>query len=127
MPKFTWTIFALNVGAIIVFLSTIPLQLPPMEGLGISEDKLYHSFAYFVFSTCVGLSFWMDWRNKVTKTFLFWGIFSFGMILEIIQGCLSYRTFDFFDLIANSLGIIAFLITGKTIKKIVVKSGIFIN
>ena len=127
MPKFTWTIFALNVGAIIVFLSTIPLQLPPMEGLGISEDKLYHSFAYFVFSTCVNLSFWMDWRNKVTKTFLFWGIFSFGMILEIIQGCLSYRTFDFLDLIANSLGIIAFLITGKTIKKIVVKSGIFIN
>jgi len=54
--------------------------------------------------------------------------FSFGMVLELIQGyLLPHRTFEVFDLLANSIGICAFVFSGKTIEKIVVKSGIFIN
>jgi len=50
------------------------------------------------------------------------------MVLELIQGyLLPHRTFEVFDLLANSIGICAFVFSGKTIEKIVVKSGIFIN
>ena len=128
VPKYTWTIFALSVGAMVVFLSVIPLQLPPLVGVGFNVDKLAHSFAYFVLTTCVGMALWIDCKKEGIYSTVFLTVFSFGMILELIQGyALSYRAFEAYDLLANSLGIITFLATGKTLKKIVVKSGIFIN
>jgi len=116
------------VGAIIVFLSVVPLQLPQLNTIGFTSDKLAHSFAYFVLSTCMGMSLWIDWKMKSTKITVVIAVAIFGMILELVQGyVLSYRTFEAFDLLANFIGIITFLATGKTVKKIVVRSGIFIN
>jgi len=95
---------------LIVFLSTIPLQLPPVE-MELSADKLAHAFAYFVLSTNLGMA-----------------VFLLGLVLEIIQGyVLVYRTFEVYDLLANTVGIFAFILLAKTLKKIVVKSRIFIN
>ncbi len=128
MPKFTWTIFTISVAAIIVFLSTVPLQLPPLENIGLSIDKLVHSFAYFVLSTCLGLALDFDWKIKKTHRIILFTVFLFGFTLEIIQGyALVYRTFEIYDLFANTIGILAFILLAKTIKKIVVKSRIFIN
>ena len=128
MPKFTWTIFTISVAAIIVFLSTVPLQLPPLENIGLSIDKLVHSFAYFVLSTCLGLALDFDWKIKKTHSIILFTVFLFGFTLEIIQGyALVYRTFEIYDLFANTIGILAFILLAKTIKKIVVKSRIFIN
>ena len=128
MPKFTWTIFTISVAAIIVFLSTVPLQLPPLENIGLSIDKLVHSFAYFVPSTCLGLALDFDWKIKKTHSIILFTVFLFGFTLEIIQGyALVYRTFEIYDLFANTIGILAFILLAKTIKKIVVKSRIFIN
>ena len=53
----------------VVFLSVIPLQLPPLDGVGFNVDKLAHSFAYFVLATCVGMALWIDWK----KGYLFHG------------------------------------------------------
>ena len=112
----------------VVFLSVIPLQLPAFDGLAFNTDKLAHSLAYFVFSTCVGMALWIDWKIENTYVKVFLAVFIFGMIMELIQGyALSYRVFEAYDLLANSLGIITYLATAKTLKKIVVKSGIFIN
>ena len=128
MPKFTWTIFTISVAAIIVFLSTVPLQIPPLENIGLSIDKLVHSFAYFVLSTCLGLALDFDWKIKKTHRIILFTVFLFGFTLEIIQGyALVYRTFEIYDLFANTIGILAFILLAKTIKKIVVKSRIFIN
>ena len=112
----------------VVFLSVIPLQLPSLDGVGFNVDKFAHSFAYFVLATCVGMALWIDWKKESVYSTVFLTLFFFGIILELIQGyALSYRAFEAYDLLANSLGIITFLATGKTLKKIVVKSGIFIN
>lgn len=112
----------------VVFLSVIPLQLRPLDGVYFDVDKLAHSFAYFVLATCLGMALWIDWKKEGIYSTVFLTVFSLGMILELIQGyALSHRAFEIYDLIANSLGIITFLATGKTLKKIVVKSGIFIN
>ena len=128
MPKFTWTIFTVSVATFIVFLSTVPLQLPPLNNIGLSVDKLAHSFAYFVLSANLGLALELDWGIKNSRRIVFLSVFLFGLTLEIIQGyILVYRAFETYDLLANTVGILAFILLAKTIKKIVVKSRIFIN
>lgn len=128
MPKFSWTIFTISVATFIVFLSTVPLQLPPLNNVGLSVDKLAHCLAYFVLSTMLGLALEQDWAIKNSNRIVFLVVFLFGLTLEIIQGyALVYRTFEIYDLVANSVGIFAFILFAKTIKKIVVKSRIFIN
>ena len=128
MPKYSLTIAAFSIGVAIVFLSVIPLSLPPLNTNVFNTDKIAHFLAYFIFSTCLGLAFNLDWRLKRTRLIVILAVFSFGMVLELIQGYLIlYRTFEVFDLLANSAGICAFVFSGKTIEKVVVKSGIFIN
>jgi VanZ family protein len=125
VPKYSLTIAAFSIGVAIVFLSVIPLSLPPNV---LNTDKIAHFLAYSIFSTCLGLAFNLDWRLKRTRLIVILAVFSFGMVLELIQGYLIlYRTFEVFDLLANSAGICAFVFSGKTIEKVVVKSGIFIN
>ncbi|MEN8767873.1 MAG: VanZ family protein [Candidatus Arcticimaribacter sp.] len=128
MPKFTWSIFTISVAAIIVFLSTVPLKLPPIDHIGLSIDKVLHSIAYFVLATCLGLALDFDWKIKNNHGIIFIAVFLFGFTLEIIQGyALVYRSFERYDLLANTFGILACILSVKTIKKIVVKSRIFIN
>ena len=111
-----------------MFLSTLPLQLTPLNNVGLSVDKLAHCLAYFLLSTMLGLALEQDWAIKNSNRIVFLVVFLFGLTLEIIQGyALVYRTFEIYDLVANSVGIFAFILFAKTIKKIVVKSRIFIN
>lgn len=128
MPNYSWTIFSLSIGAIIAFLSTAPLELPPIDDFGLSIDKLAHSFAYFVLATSLGLSLDLDWKIVKNKKIVFYTVFLFGLILELIQGfMLVYRSFEAYDLVANTSGIILYFLFVKTLKKIVVKSRIFLN
>ncbi|MEL0300463.1 MAG: VanZ family protein [Flavobacteriaceae bacterium] len=128
MPKFSWTIFTISVATFIVFLSTVPLQLPPLNNVVLSVDKLAHCLAYFTLSTLLGLALELEWIIKKSKRIVFIAVFLFGLSLEYIKGYLFvYRAFEIYDLIANSVGILAFILFAKTIKKIVVKSCIFIN
>lgn len=128
VPKSTWTIFTLSVGAFIVFLSTVPLQLPPLDSIGLSVDKIAHSFAYFVLAANLGLALSIDWQIEKINHIVLIGVFIFGFVLELIQGyVLVHRTFEAFDLLANTAGTLTYLLMAKTIKKIVVKSRIFIN
>ena len=128
MPKYSLSILALSLGWTIIFLSVMPLSLPPVNATVFGVDKTAHFLAYYIFSTCLGLAFNLDWRVKRTRLVVIIVAFSFGMVLELIQEyLLPHRTFEVFDLLANSIGICAFVFSGKTIEKIVVKSGIFIN
>ena len=111
-----------------MFLSTVPLQLSPLNNIGLSVDKLAHCLTYFVLSTTLGLVLELDWIMKNSNRIVFLVVFLFGLTLEFIQGyALVYRTFEIYDLLANSVGILAFILLAKTIKKIAVKSRIFIN
>jgi VanZ family protein len=128
VPKFTWSIFAISVASIIVFLSTVPLKLPPIDHMVLSIDKVLHVIAYFVLATCFSLALDLDWKIINNRDITFISVFLFGFTLEIIQGyVLIYRAFELYDLLANTLGILAGILSVKTIKKIVVKSRIFIN
>ena len=70
-------------------------------------DKVMHFGAYFVLTV-----FWLfalkNGRKRFTRSLLVaLGLVLLGIILEVIQGVFtSYRTFDWWDALANSLGVL---------------------
>ncbi len=86
-------------------------------------DKLVHAFFYFVF-TIVWFLFFKKQVKKSNefKLLIFSGLFSvlFGIGIEIIQAKLtSTRSGDFFDVLANTSGVIlafAFVLFTKNTK-----------
>lgn len=110
------------VGAIVLtigigVLSLIQLDNAPIPKVSIS-DKSIHAIAYIVLN-----GFWLlSLKNtgKLVKdsaltSFL---VFVYGIIIEVMQGTLTlYREFDFFDIIANFIGIIVAFVLFITVSK----------
>lgn len=80
-----------------------------------SSDKYLHAIAYFFLS----LVWYFALRGKINKTrfkiILILTLIFYGIILEALQGGLTdYRTADFYDVLANSFGVlIATLVIDK--------------
>jgi len=105
---------------LIVWLSLAKVFIPvgvKVEG----GDKIGHLLAYFVFAIVWFLFFF--YSKKQNKTFYqsvfrasLFG-FVFGILMEILQATLtSYRNPDWYDVLANTTGIIFALITLKLLK-----------
>lgn len=83
------------------------MHLGGIPSLGFTfDDKIYHFFAYFVFTILVYNYFkviqikWVILLSAVA-------VFCYGIILEVLQSVLtSYRMFDVYDAFANALGVI---------------------
>jgi VanZ family protein len=93
----------LTVGwAMVAAIFTLTL-LPPIPRLELAEkDKLAHLLAYGV------LMFWFCqlYAGRLTRMLYAVGLVAMGVGLEHIQGMLGYRTYDVFDMYANSLGVV---------------------
>ncbi len=86
-------------------LTTVP-ELPKFDLF--SLDKLIHFGIYGL----LNLFFLGGWRRagktlsiKVTLYFTLFAM-AWGILIEYIQGTLSYRTFEYDDMIANTIGAI---------------------
>ncbi|MDG1804691.1 VanZ family protein [Flavicella sp.] len=98
---------AVSLTAIVAYLSLSKISsITPVIKID-NVDKYQHSLAYF------GLTLsWLFAAQKIkTKpSFKFWMVFFvflFGVLMEILQQELTtYRTADFFDVLANTSGII---------------------
>ncbi|RPG95042.1 MAG: hypothetical protein CBE13_001400 [Candidatus Pelagibacter sp. TMED253] len=108
---FTPVIYSLFV----VFISlwnfdSYEVKSPPIS------DKFIHFLIYFLF-----VIFWANsFKNRFKNSTLFVFFFSllFGLILEFVQINLSYRSFEFFDLISNFIGcLVGYLIVKITLEK----------
>lgn len=107
--KLLFLIPALAYTLAVIYLSLINLADTPVPELGIS-DKVMHLGAYF------GLGLlWMffaifNYKNDklLKKVFIVCGSsIVFGIFIEVLQDRLtSYRTLDFYDVIANSIGVV---------------------
>lgn len=110
---------------IIVFLSTLPnneFQNNQMDNL----DKVVHFFLYAILSYLYIYAFVLlkqvKWINKRPLKAAVIVCFSIGMGLEIIQGTVfASRSFEFKDVLANTLGILLgstgfYLIYGNPLK-----------
>jgi len=109
-----WTI-------IIVVLSLLPKSAVDSERIKLFEgaDKIVHFFMYFIL-----MAFWYFASKKILKIkrrrFIIVGIvFSIflGIILEILQNYLDIgRSFDTFDIVANTTGVFFVFLINKNFK-----------
>jgi len=82
-----------------------------INGAPEDSDKLMHGTAYFFF--CLfwfGYLYLFEFKNytfyKILLITIVWSLF-FGMVIEILQSELTtYRTGDFWDMLANSTGVL---------------------
>jgi len=122
VPRYLFSIAAYSIGVFIIFLSTVPSVA--LKGIPDFEiDKAAHAFAYFCFAMSVFVALNLDWKLKTARKWTIISGFSLGLLLEIVQGSLlSYRSFEVYDLLANTLGIVFFLFLSKRVKKLLSKA-----
>ena len=87
---------------LIVYVFYSSLRPDPIE-LDIDDfDKYAHTFAYFV------LMGWFTqiYQQKKRVLILAVGFVLMGILIEILQGFSGYRQFDYYDMLANSSGVL---------------------
>jgi VanZ family protein len=97
------------------------MKMPKID-IGVSNiDKMYHLIAYFTLSMCWLLAFY---KKPSLKYIIISICIVFGIIIEVLQQKLTlYRTGDYKDAIANTIGILlGLLIFNLFFKKIKVNS-----
>ena len=121
--KHTWKVnisfvTALSFTLLILYLSLA--NLGKIDIINISaSDKVYHAGAYFVLALLWFLFFYLkkqSFSNSVN--FLIIGsLILFGIIIEVLQYSLTnYRTLDWWDVMANTAGIISAYISYLIVK-----------
>ena len=112
MEKLRFTNVWLTIGflliGLVVYASLMPNppDLTHMEG----GDKLEHAAAYFI------LTFWFCQiyaRNRVRWTIGITFIF-LGVAMEYLQRMTGYRTFEYADMAANTVGVLCALLAAQT-------------
>jgi len=70
-------------------------------------DKIMHAISYFILALSWFFATQNDLKKKNFKVKLILLLISFGIIIEAIQGGMTtYRQADFYDILANTLGIL---------------------
>ena len=86
--------------ALVVYLSLIP---HPPEPLSFSNaDKLEHGFAY----GSLALWFCQIYVSTHSRMVTLAALIGLGVGLEFVQGWTGYRTFDVWDMVADSIGVL---------------------
>lgn len=106
--------------ALVLYLTLMPGNaLSKIDRVGISSfldfknaDKLVHACMFF------GLAFLFQTLKERTYIIYFLVPFFISFMIEILQGIMPFgRTFDWFDLLANSTGILLAIGFFQSIKK----------
>lgn len=105
--------------AIAISLSVLGLSLVRMPNTGITVvniDKAYHGFAYFTLTIVWLLSFYKIPQKKYLITLC---CIIFGIIIEVLQNVITdYRTGEYLDVLANSIGcLLALFVYSMIFKK----------
>jgi VanZ family protein len=94
--------------ALVVYLSLTPH--PPVVMTFNESDKLEHCMAY------AALSLWfcqiyVQTRQRVKVAV---ALIAMGITIEILQGLSGYRFFEYADMLANSVGVLAGFLLART-------------
>ena len=87
----------------ITWLATTPLQVPIAEDI---HDKVSHIAAFLVLALLLDLSFparRFGWAKAVT-------LLGYGVLIEVVQYFLPYRSFSLLDIVADGAGIAIYAI-----------------
>jgi VanZ family protein len=94
-----WLILGWLLVALVIYLSLTPhpIEIDMEQG-----DKLGHMLGYMAM---------MVWFAQLysLRVHVWWGLgfVAMGVALEYVQGCTGYRTFDYFDMLADAIGVLA--------------------
>jgi len=95
-----WTVLGLVYVAAVVYLSLAPA--PPHDVLPyLQVDKSAHFSAY----TFLMLWFGQIYHERPVALLIASGLVMLGIFLEVLQGLSGYRTFEYTDMAANTLGV----------------------
>lgn len=97
---------------LVLILSVINIGVLPKTDVP-SADKIVHAIMYFGITGMLMLNQTSYFRNQITKVQLYFAfLFSvgFGILMEIIQYFLPWRSGSIYDLIANTFGTIIAII-----------------
>jgi len=99
--KYIKTWFALGLLWVLIVISVSLYPSPPDLSPITFGDKIVHSLSYFF------LMFWFLQMIKVqAEIFTALMLITIGVMIEILQGLSGYRTFDFYDMLANLIGVL---------------------
>jgi len=108
---------ALAFSIFILVFSLIPLKSDLLSEVK-NSDKILHTTAYAILSLS-WFFYFKPFKNIRKKALLALGLFIYGIIIEIMQSTLTtYRTGSFYDVLANSIGILIALISFEKVYKI---------
>ena len=98
--NFTRLVFFSSLAAVFIFIIVNANEIPRINALGFLTDKAIHLIIY-LYLALIGLmcSF------KTRKIVLIFYIFMFGFFIEIIHIFHPNRFFEYFDLLANLIGV----------------------
>ena len=104
--------------AILVTISIAFLSLMNLSGkviISLSNiDKVYHAIAYFGLT----ISWLFAFISKGRKKTIVISCIAFGMLMEFLQSNLTtYRSFEYLDMIANTVGVLIGLLFFIRIEK----------
>ena len=100
----------------IAFISLISLKGIPAIKVS-NSDKFGHLFAYFLLCLSWLYAFRNHSQKKVT-IYIIIVLIIYGILIEVLQGVLTtYRQADFFDILANSSGVILAMVFYKKLIK----------
>lgn len=99
---------------VITFLSLTSLKLNT-DAISFSNlDKLEHAFAYFVFACSWLYAFPQAINSRKKRIYISIAVFLYGILMEGFQmQFTNYRQGDFFDIIANTTGVVFAFISFK--------------
>ena len=83
-------------------------DIPRLNELSIISDKFIHFLIYFYLGY-VGLLC----KFKISDYFIVSAVFAFSLFIEVIHFYHPYRLFEYFDLLANLIGVTIALLVGR--------------
>jgi len=84
---------------LLVILSSLAPAGPDVRWM--LNDKVAHAAAY------AAMAFWFSGVYRKSRYgWILAGLLALGLLLELVQGRLSYRTFDMLDMAANAAGVV---------------------
>ena len=108
---------ALFFSIFILVFSLIPVKNDLLGGVE-NSDKILHTSAYTILSIS-WFFYFKPFHNIQKKGVIVLGLFLYGIIIEILQSTLTtYRTGSFYDVLANSIGILIALISFEKVYRI---------
>ncbi|WP_075340418.1 VanZ family protein [Tenacibaculum agarivorans] len=105
--------FAIAITVAIAVLSLAKLSTLPTISFKY-KDKVAHAIAYFVLTMVWLFSF----IKREQKAIIILGCIIYGILMECLQSILTnYRMFDYYDMIANTFGVLLALLIFSIIEK----------